>query len=195
MQSAPVSWRAETKRPPAATIAFVTARLPLPISPKTTSPPRPWKVWPIAWETNTPRNGTLAPSMRRSAPVLLLAALLLVVAMGPWAVPLLIVAVAAADGPVRRRGSHPRRPPRARPPRPRREGPLGAPSFGGAGFAAGARPALPAWSAGTRRLTSATSRPISEHLGAHQCRVRASPFSRASPGSPSPLRPPRPTSR
>ena len=36
--------------------------------------------------------------MRRSAPVLLLAALLLVVAMGPWAVPLLIVAALLLTG-------------------------------------------------------------------------------------------------
>ena len=36
--------------------------------------------------------------MRRSAPVLLLAALLLVVAMGPWAVPLLIVATLLLTG-------------------------------------------------------------------------------------------------
>jgi hypothetical protein len=36
--------------------------------------------------------------MRRSAPVLALAALLLVVAMGPWAVPLLIVAALLLTG-------------------------------------------------------------------------------------------------
>jgi hypothetical protein len=36
--------------------------------------------------------------MRRSAPVCLLAALLLVVAMGPWAVPLLIVAALLLTG-------------------------------------------------------------------------------------------------
>src|SRR4051812_41635053 len=92
MQTAPVSWRADTNRPPAATTAFVKARFPLPISPKTTSPPSRCRVWPIAWETSTPRNGTLAHSMRRHAPLLLLAAVLLVAAMGPWAVPLLVVA-------------------------------------------------------------------------------------------------------
>ena len=36
--------------------------------------------------------------MRRSAPVLLLAALLLVAAMGPWAAPILIVAVLLLTG-------------------------------------------------------------------------------------------------
>jgi hypothetical protein len=36
--------------------------------------------------------------MRRSAPVLFLAALLLIVAMGPWAVPLLVVAALLLTG-------------------------------------------------------------------------------------------------
>jgi hypothetical protein len=36
--------------------------------------------------------------MRRSAPVLLLAALLLVAAMGPWAAPILIIAVLLLTG-------------------------------------------------------------------------------------------------
>ena len=104
--------------------------------------------------------------------------------MGPWAVPLLIVAVAAPHGPVRRRGTSSSPSDRAlAPPRARREGPLGAPSLGGAGLAAGARPALPAWSAGTRRLTSADQQTLlNAPQGAHQCRVRASPSSRASTG-------------
>src|SRR4051794_14615647 len=55
MHSAPVSWRAEWNVPPAATIAFVTARLPLPISPNTTSPPRRWTVRPASSETSMSR--------------------------------------------------------------------------------------------------------------------------------------------
>src|SRR6478735_1753959 len=55
MHTAPVSWRAEKKRPPAATIAFVTARFPLPIRPNTTSPPRAWTVRPTASETSIGR--------------------------------------------------------------------------------------------------------------------------------------------
>src|SRR4051794_10702316 len=67
MHTAPVSWREEKNRPPAATIAFVTARFPLPMRPKTTSPPSRCNVWPIAWETTTRRNATRAPAIRRSA--------------------------------------------------------------------------------------------------------------------------------
>ena len=55
MHTAPVSWRAEKNRPPAATIAFVTARFPLPIRPNTTSPPRAWTVRPTASETSIGR--------------------------------------------------------------------------------------------------------------------------------------------
>src|SRR3954452_3491298 len=65
MHTAPVSWRAEKKRPPAATIAFVTARFPLPIRPNTTSPPRAWTVRPTASETSI--GGTLAWNSMRTA--------------------------------------------------------------------------------------------------------------------------------
>src|SRR3954447_17750221 len=74
MHTAPVSWREEKNRPPAATIAFVTARFPLPISPKTTSPPRAWTVRPTASETSI--GGTLAcKPMRTAAPWIVLGAL------------------------------------------------------------------------------------------------------------------------
>src|SRR4051794_8525291 len=74
MHTAPVSWRAEWNRPPAATMALVTARFPLPISPKTTSPPRAWTVRPTASETSI--GGTLAwNAMRAVAPWIVLGAL------------------------------------------------------------------------------------------------------------------------
>src|SRR5262245_26434219 len=104
MHSAPVSWRDEKKRPPAATIAFVTARFPLPISPKTTSPPRRCSVRPTASDTSIGRKvlvqrlgaaDTLPDPMRltrRHALLFLAAAAVLVVVAGPWAAPLLIVA-------------------------------------------------------------------------------------------------------
>src|SRR3954469_12771010 len=73
MHSAPVSWRAEWNVPPAATIAFVTARLPLPISPNTTSPPRACSVRPASSETSMGRNANVE-TMRTAAPWLVLGA-------------------------------------------------------------------------------------------------------------------------
>src|SRR3954451_15333925 len=59
MHSAPVSWRAEWTVPPPATLAFVTARLPLPIRPNTTSPPRACSVRPASSETSMGRNANV----------------------------------------------------------------------------------------------------------------------------------------
>src|SRR4051794_12583731 len=58
MHTAPVSWREEKNVPPAATIAFVTARFPLPISPNTTSPPSRCSVRPTTSETSIRRKAT-----------------------------------------------------------------------------------------------------------------------------------------
>src|SRR5262245_7268498 len=77
MHSAPVSCRAEKKRPPAATIALVTARLPLPIKPNTTSPPNAWTVRPTTSETSMGRNLLVdsVMGMRTVAALLVLGAL------------------------------------------------------------------------------------------------------------------------
>src|SRR4051794_14345281 len=80
MHSAPVSWRAEWNVPPAATIAFVTARLPLPINPNTTSPPRACSVRPASAETSMGRNANVE-AMRTAAPWLVLGAATAVVAV------------------------------------------------------------------------------------------------------------------
>src|SRR4051794_41652609 len=80
MQTAPVSCRADTKRPPAATIALVTARLPLPMRPKTTSPPRRCTVRPIASETSIGRK-TILQEVRAAAPWVLLSVAIAIVAV------------------------------------------------------------------------------------------------------------------
>src|SRR4051812_15979838 len=74
MHSAPVSWRAEWKVPPAATMAFVTARLPLPMRPNTTSPPRRCSVRPTTSETSMERNANVGAVRVAAAWVLLGAA-------------------------------------------------------------------------------------------------------------------------
>src|SRR3954462_12957395 len=104
MQTAPVSCRAERNVPPAATIAFVTGRLPLPISPNTTSPPRACTVRPASSETSirrkplqfSDRSGTLRRRMRLSRGLLALLAILAVA--GWWAVPFLLVAGLLLNG-------------------------------------------------------------------------------------------------
>src|SRR3954469_15618522 len=73
MHSAPVSWRGGGDVPPAATIAFVTARLPLPIRPNTTSPPRACSVRPASSETSMGRNANVE-AMRTAAPWVVLGA-------------------------------------------------------------------------------------------------------------------------
>src|SRR3954470_13717653 len=80
MQTAPVSWRAERNVPPAATIAFVTPRLPLPIRPNTTSPPRACTVRPASSETSMGRNANVE-AMRKAAPWIVLGAATAVVAL------------------------------------------------------------------------------------------------------------------
>src|SRR4051794_14506983 len=105
MHSAPVSWRAEWNVPPAATIAFVTARLPLPINPNTTSPPRACSVRPASSETTMGRNANVE-AMRTAAPWLVLGAATAVVAVALGAAGLpsptlfaaLLVGLAAALG-------------------------------------------------------------------------------------------------
>src|SRR5919204_1358386 len=52
MQIAPPSWRAAKKRAPASRIALVTARLPLPMRPKTTSTPSSGSARPTASATS-----------------------------------------------------------------------------------------------------------------------------------------------
>src|ERR1700759_4406764 len=74
MHSAPVSCRAEWNVPPAATIAFVTARLPLPIRPKTTSPPRRCSVRPTTSDTSIGGKLLTSNRMRTAAPWVLLGA-------------------------------------------------------------------------------------------------------------------------
>src|SRR3954453_16670933 len=81
MHSAPVSGRAEWNVPPAATIAFVTARLPLPMRPNTTSPPRACSVRPVSSETSMGRNANVE-AMRTAAPWVVLGAATAVVALG-----------------------------------------------------------------------------------------------------------------
>src|SRR4051812_31223885 len=85
MQTAPVSCRADRNVPPAATIAFVTARFPLPMSPKTTSPPRAWTVRPASSETSIPANANVE-AMRKAAPWAVLGAATALVALALQAV-------------------------------------------------------------------------------------------------------------
>src|ERR1700755_1785374 len=80
MQTAPVSCRADTKRPPAATIALVPARWPLPMRPKTTSPPRRCSVRPIASETSIAAK-TILRGVRAAAAWVLLGAAIATVAV------------------------------------------------------------------------------------------------------------------
>src|SRR5262245_54762180 len=56
---APPSWRAATKRAPAATSALQTAKLPLPISPNASRTPSRARVRPTASATSTPATSAL----------------------------------------------------------------------------------------------------------------------------------------
>src|ERR671931_1041138 len=67
MQTAPHSWRAETKRAPASRIALVTVRLPLPSRPKTVSTPSATSALPIASATRTRLRSAHGPAEEQHA--------------------------------------------------------------------------------------------------------------------------------